>query len=275
MRIDKVTFSGGVSGFYFDDQRAIKEGARRDGFAYKGEPATRGFTAIRQPGESISFILRLENGAIARGDAAAVQYSGAHGRSPLFIAEQHLPHLRNRLGPALEGLELNSFRDAIRQVDRLDEAETIHPAVRYGLSQAVLEAVALARNALKVEVICEEYDLPLVPEPLPIFGQSGDHRHEGADKMILKEADVLPHGLLNNVREKIGTRGEKLREYLTWLTGRIRELRLRDDYQPTLHIDVYGNLGSVFDRDTERIADYLGRLDDITEEFPLYVEGPV
>lgn len=71
-------------GFFFDDQHAIKQGAEADGFTYKGKPVLPGFSRIRQAGEAISVLLLLENGEIAHGDCAAVQYSGAGGRDPLF-----------------------------------------------------------------------------------------------------------------------------------------------------------------------------------------------
>ncbi|MEA5386407.1 hypothetical protein VB779_04425 [Haloarculaceae archaeon H-GB11] len=38
MRIESVRATAGVSGFFFDDQRAIKEGATQDGFTYEGTP---------------------------------------------------------------------------------------------------------------------------------------------------------------------------------------------------------------------------------------------
>ena len=50
------------TGFYFDDQRAIKGGAQADGAAYIGTPVTAGFSAVRQAGEAISVMLVLENG---------------------------------------------------------------------------------------------------------------------------------------------------------------------------------------------------------------------
>ena len=37
MKITNVICSAGRTGFYFDDQRAIKAGARSDGAAYFGE----------------------------------------------------------------------------------------------------------------------------------------------------------------------------------------------------------------------------------------------
>ena len=64
MKITDVVCSAGRTGFYFDDQRAIKRGAGHDGLFYVGTPVTEGFKAIRQAGESISVMLVLEDGQI-------------------------------------------------------------------------------------------------------------------------------------------------------------------------------------------------------------------
>ena len=45
---------------------------------------------------------------------------------------------------------------------------------------------------------------------VPIFTQSGDSRYENVDKMIIKKSQVLPHGLINTIEEKLGYRGQKL-----------------------------------------------------------------
>ena len=96
MKIIDVVCSTGRTGFYFDDQRAIKNGAEHDGFTYVGEPVTEGFTSIRQAGESISVMLILEDGQVAYGDCAAVQYSGAGGRDPLFLSRRFYTNYRKR-----------------------------------------------------------------------------------------------------------------------------------------------------------------------------------
>ena len=77
MKIVDVICSKARTGFFFDDQRAIKKGAVSDGAAYFGETVTPGFKSVRQAGEAISVMLVLEDGQIAWGDCAAVQYSGA------------------------------------------------------------------------------------------------------------------------------------------------------------------------------------------------------
>jgi methylaspartate ammonia-lyase len=67
------------------------------------------------------------------------------------------------------------------------------------------------------------------------------------DKMIMKEVDILPHGLINNVEDKLGDQGQILKEYVKWLKERIIHLRKNESYAPILHIDVYGTMGLAFD----------------------------
>ena len=58
---------------------------------------TPGFSKIRQAGESVSVQLVLEDGQVAYGDCAAVQYSGAGGRDPLFLADRYIPQIEEYL----------------------------------------------------------------------------------------------------------------------------------------------------------------------------------
>jgi len=110
MKIDRVLAAPGLTGFYFDDQAAIKAGASADGAAYRGRPLTAGFSKVRQRGECLSIILLLSSGEIAIGDCAAVQYSGADGRDPLFLAEDFVPLVEGFLAERLAGREVGSFR---------------------------------------------------------------------------------------------------------------------------------------------------------------------
>ncbi|NCB38317.1 MAG: methylaspartate ammonia-lyase [Erysipelotrichia bacterium] len=276
MKISKVAFSKGISAFFFDDQRAIKNGAKHDGFVYVGEPVTPKFNRIRQAGQSISVLLMLEDGQIAVGDCAAVQYSGAGGRDPLFLAEEYIPFLEKHIKPLLEGMEVGTFRDMARKFSELQiEGRPLHSAIRYGLTQALLDVRAKALKLMPCEVVCDEYRLPVIAERVPIFGQTGDNRYDNVDKMILKGIEVLPHGLINNVEEKLGRTGEKLREYVRWLAKRVVQLRTSESYRPDLHIDVYGTIGQIFDNDMNRVADYIASLEKDAGGLQLYIEGPV
>lgn len=276
MKIVDVIASPGLTGFYFDDQKAIKCGITQDGFNCCGDPQTPGFKAVRQRGESISVLLILEDGQVASGDCAAVQYSGAGGRDPLFLAEEFIPIILDEIAPKLVGQDLDSFRHLAGLVDhsKRPNGERYHTAIRYGISQAILDAVAKAKKITMTEVILEEYELPMVLEPVPIFTQSGDDRYDNADKMIIKRAGVLPHALINNVETKLGKNGELLLGYVEWLRNRIMTLG-SDDYRPVLHIDVYGTIGIAFEDNMERMVEYFSKLEKMAAPLHLRIEGPM
>jgi methylaspartate ammonia-lyase len=278
MKIMNLICAPARTGFFFDDQAAIKQGAQQDGFTYLGTPQLPGFKTIRQAGEAISVMLLLENGQIAYGDCAAVQYSGAGGRDPLFLAEEFIPIINRLVKPQWVGSEIKDFRTAAQWVDRLVDPQTgrlLHTAIRYGLTQAFLDAVAKASGRLMVDVIADEYGTIPVEKPIPIFTQSGDDRYHNVDKMILKQAAVLPHGLINNVRTKLGVEGELLLEYVGWLTRRVNDLKTAADYRPVLHLDVYGTIGLAFANDETKIVAYLARLAEAAAPLQLRIEGPV
>ncbi len=277
MKIIDVVCSAGRTGFYFDDQRAIKQGAGHDGVFYVGQPVTDGFRAIRQAGESISVMLLLEDGQVAYGDCAAVQYSGAGGRDPLFLAEEFIPVILEHIKPKLVGREADNFRELAAMMESITvDGKRLHTAVRYGLSQAILDAVAKATGRMMCEVVADEYGCTVSEEPIPIFTQSGDDRYANADKMIIKGAQVLPHALINNVEEKLGLHGEKLAEYIGWLRDRILANRTDDSYLPVMHMDVYGTIGAIFGNNNYKaMADYIEELGRIAKPFHLRIEGPM
>ena len=275
MKIAKVFASPGLTGFYTDDLEAITQDARRDGFIYAGSPRTSGFRAIRQKGEAVSVLIVLEDGQIAYGDCATVQYAGVGGRDPVFKAQEFIDLIETQLASRLVGRKLDSFRRLAEEFDRLPwGGGKLHSALRYGLSQALLDAVARAKRKTMAEVIAEEYNIPLVAKPVPIFVQSGDMRFMNADKMILKRVDVMPHGLINNVRTKLGQNGELLLDYIRWLKKRAHQLA-GDDYNPALHFDVYGTIGLAFQGDVERMADYIGTLEKAAAPWEVHIECPV
>lgn len=276
MKIIDVVCSAGRTGFYFDDQRAIKAGAEHDGFTYVGEVITEGFTSVRQAGESISIMLILEDGQVAFGECAAVQYSGAGGRDPLFLAKDFIPVIEEKIAPKLIGRELDRFKELAEEFDKMIiDGKRLHTAIRYGITQAILDGVAKAKKITMAEVVRDEYNTGVEIKRIPIFTQSGDDRYSNVDKMIIKGADVMPHALINNVEEKLGLHGEKLKSYVKWLSDRVIKLRTSEDYNPIFHIDVYGTIGVAFNYDINAMADYIATLEEAAKPFKLRIEGPM
>ena len=99
MRIVDVLAVPVKAGFFFDDQLAIRAGAGHDGFDYAGEPRIPGFRRVRQPGEAVSVLFLLDDGGVEFGDCAAVQYSGAGGRDPLFTARDAVAAVEQVVAP--------------------------------------------------------------------------------------------------------------------------------------------------------------------------------
>jgi methylaspartate ammonia-lyase len=199
MKIKDVIATPGLTGYYFDDLEAIRHGeAKLDGFIYVGDPVTEGHTRIRQKGESISIMLVMENGEVAFGDGCSIQYSNVVGRDPVFLAEKYIPVINSEIKSFLTGKKI---AEAIESLEY--RGAKLHTGIRYGVTQAILEAVSKMRKITMAEVIAEEYGTKISDHLIPVLAQSGDDRYVGADKMILKSVPVIPQGLFNNIK-KIG-----------------------------------------------------------------------
>ncbi|MCP3720986.1 methylaspartate ammonia-lyase [Paraburkholderia sp. CNPSo 3281] len=274
--IQKVLASPGVGSFFFDDQAAIKAGAKRDGAAYIGKAQTPGFKAVREPSESVSVMFLLSDGYIAKGDCASVQYTGVGGREPRFHADQLAVQIEQELAPKLVGLDVRSFREtAVFAENAIDQMFAAKRAAAYGVSQALLDAAAhAAGHHLMAQVIKDEWKIERPLAAVPIYGQSGDERYTNVDKMILKRVPVMPHGLINTP-DLVGADGAALETYINWLRARIEQLRASEDYQPVIHIDVYGLIGAVAGGSVETTADIIQRFERAAGPHELRIEHPM
>lgn len=269
--IEEVLTTRAVTGYYSDDQAAILEGARRDGFGYVGIPLTPGMSGVRQPGEAVSVMLLLSDGQVALGDCASVQYSGVGGRANAFSAAIGIEEVAG-LSPFIVGRSVDSFRDLDRDAGAMYERS--HPAVAYGVSQALLHAAALNGRRTMAEQVQLEYGLTDPLKPVPIFAQSGEGPYDNVDKMILRQIDVLPHGLINSM-DKVGAGAATLLEYVAWVAARVADRRSDPSYCPVLHFDLYGTLGTLRAGDLKEIARDVARIVEAASPFHLQLEGPI
>ena len=164
MKIKQALFTAGYSSFYFDDQQAIKNGAGHDGFFYTGEPVTQGFNAVRQAGECVSVQLILENGAVAVGDCAAVQYSGAGGRDPLFLAEHFIPFLNDHIKPLLVGRDVDTFLPNARFFDKPEDVPTQAYTMGIGTIMRAKRILLIASGKDKAAIVKEALFGPVRPQ---------------------------------------------------------------------------------------------------------------
>src|SRR5438876_3453190 len=273
MKIADVICTAGRAGFFNRDLAAVKAGAGADGFAYPGRPVSPGFDRIVQPGTAISVMLLLDDGQVAFGDCVDVILAGVAGRDPLFRAEQHLEFLRTTMRDLLRGRPIDRFRDLAEEVDRsVHDGKRLHTALRYGITQALLHAAALANHCTIAEIVSREYGCAIASAPIPILASCHKEDVQMIDRMILKRVELLPHASFQQVERDIGLEGEKLIAYAAGIAERIREIG-DSDYRPRIHLDVYGTLGELFGGDVEVIASYLGELEAAVRPHELLLES--
>ncbi len=174
----------------------------------------------------------------------------------------------------LVGRDVGSFRAHAEEIDRMEvQGKRLHTALRYGLTQALLNATALAGRETGAEVIVREYGARLQSQPVGILASC--HRGDALqlDRVIMKRAAVLPHASFTVARDP-GPQGEVLMEYAGSIAKRIQEVGA-PDYKPRIHLDLYGTLGDLFGDNLEALADYLARLGKAVQPFELLIESPV
>ncbi|HEY0294051.1 MAG TPA: methylaspartate ammonia-lyase [Bordetella sp.] len=273
MKIARVLFSTGISGYLHRDLAAIKAGARRNGVLYEGDPIAPGFRRIVETADIVSVMLVLEDDQVAHGDCADVILAGFGGRDPAFRAADHQQALDLAIRPLLQGLDADDFRaNAQRLDDCQPDGRPLHTAIRYGVSQALLHAAALSRKITITEVVAQDYGSTIATEPVKLLASCQRDDAAQLDRMILKRVDLLPHANFM-VPDDVGPQGEKLLDYARGIARRIQEIG-EPDYHPRIHLDVYGTLGETFP-DPAALLDYLERLAAAAAPYHLLLESPV
>lgn len=271
MRIARALATEAVGAGFYTDLEAVRQGAAKpDGLMYPGKPITPGFRSVRQVAGGVAILLVLEDGEVAHGDGIGVLYSGRMGRDSLLIPSEQIERFHREVAPLLEGRELTGFRALAEEFDRLEiDGRRLHTALRYGLTQALLDAVARAQRRTMAEVVAEEWGLPWPDAIVPLNLQTASDPYNGVDRIILLRGPFIHTGSLYNLDL---FRAQP--EYVTWLRDRLNRYG-SEAYRPTLHLDCYGHVGLGFDHDIGRMTDYLARLESIAAPYPLLIEDPV
>ena len=275
MKIANVICAAGVSGYFNKDLEAARLGARQDGFGFIDPPVTPGFDQVLQPGQALSVMLLLEDGQVAFGDCMDVIFTGAAGRDPLFKAEAHRDVVEGPIRELLIGRDCAEFRPLAAEIEAFRQAGSqLHTALRFGISQALLHAAALAGRRTAAEIIAAEYDCEIATSPVPLLGMCPTPQEFMVEKMIMKRVDILPHGSFANVANDLGPDGQKLIDYAAWVSQLITK-KAGEDYHPAIHLDVYGTIGELFGGDIDKIAEFTGRVAAAAAPYQLYLETPM
>jgi methylaspartate ammonia-lyase len=188
--------------------------------------------------------------------------------------------------PDSEGMSRRALLTAparVLKAAREDEGESaeqvtierrLHPAIRYGVSQALLQAMAWAQGVTMAEVVAAEWSLPRPWAPVRIHADSGHERYFHAEKMIVRRVESLPHATVDDVQGQVGAEGAELSRYLRWLAQRIGQLG-GEGYRPVIHLDLNGALGKLYDNQPGKMLGQLHTWELAAKPYLLRIENPL
>ncbi|MEJ2210997.1 MAG: hypothetical protein P8129_18430, partial [Anaerolineae bacterium] len=150
----------------------------------------------------------------------------------------------------------------------------LSPALRYGVSQALLGAVALARVRPRAAVVAEEWNLDPPAAPVPLHAWCSYEAGHEIEAALRHRSASLPGATIRDVAEQMGGDGGRLTRYLQRLVARIAATG-DAAYRPAIHLDLAGALGQIADHNPGHMLGHLYAWRLAAGPYPLHVEDPV
>ena len=237
---------------------------------------------IRQPASVLQIGLQMENGETAWGDCLSVSFAGKSGRdSSLENAST-----RDILDPARlfkflqdsTGKELASIDGSIAR-----EFPKWTAAIRFGVSQAMVNAMAIATRRMPFHVLRDALastrsqstrEKPGILAVPALQGSCGSNWRDAVERMIVAGVEYLPQGQFEDLDRELGADGTRLFDYVDWLKKRIADLSPKP-IPRAITIDFHGALDQIFRGDIRLVAEFIDKLSRRCQPFDLHVESPV
>jgi methylaspartate ammonia-lyase len=166
-------------------------------------------------------------------------------------------------------------KDSSPQYEQVKGERPLSPALRYCVSQLLLEAAAAARGQTMTELIAAKYQLSIhqAPIPLHLAIQAGSPTPD----MSILAPPIQSIGYTitgSNPQAQLGSGGEKLQRFIRQLTKLLSQVT-QPDYRPAIHLDLAGGLGELFDYNDGRILGAIYGLEQAAAPYPLRISDPI
>jgi methylaspartate ammonia-lyase len=150
----------------------------------------------------------------------------------------------------------------------------LHPALQYGLTTALLQAVAAVNRESVAALVAREYEETLTETAVPLQITLDDETIQTARTILITHVASLGYTTSkNNHKAMLGANGERLqrhvREVAAWLPT------VDDSFQPALHLDLRDSFRELFDNDEGKILGALVGLDQAAKPYILHIQNPV
>ena len=151
--------------------------------------------------------------------------------------------------------------------------QSLHPALRYGISQALLQAVALDCGISVPEVIVREYKLPCPTAVIPLLAQLDTDRPLETLPMpspsIVALGYIVPKG---DPAEILGDNGVILQRFIRMMKEKMVAMPGWDSL-PRFHIDLRGGLGALYGNNIGQMLGALVGLEMAAKPMRLLIEN--
>ncbi len=158
----------------------------------------------------------------------------------------------------------------ISEVNYQKVTQRLHPSLRLGLSQALLQAVALVRRRTLTEVLAEEFDLLLPGKPISIQApiQRGQKLHlpTGVGALTFQIDPDQPE-------KSLGQEGERLQRFVRELRSNITRARLGRPI--AIHLDLAGAYSKLYEDNIGKILGALYGLEQAAAPEAILIQDPI
>ncbi|MBK8902275.1 MAG: hypothetical protein IPM53_13900 [Anaerolineaceae bacterium] len=150
----------------------------------------------------------------------------------------------------------------------------LHPALQYGLTAALLPAVAAANRVTMAELVAREYGLAGVETAVPLQIPLSDDAIQTAQSILTTHVASLGYTTgSQNHKAILGASGERLQQHVRQVAAWLPTLN--PTYAPTLHLDLGGGFGDLFANNDGKILGALYGLEQAAKPYTLLVQNPI
>lgn len=150
----------------------------------------------------------------------------------------------------------------------------LHPALQYGLTAALLQAVASANRLPVAALVAKEFGVAVPETAVPLQIALNDATIQTARSILTSHvASVGYTTSKNNHKETLGAAGERLQQHVRQVAGWLPTVDA--SFTPTIFLDLQGGFGDLFNNNPGKILGALFGLEQAAKPFCLLVQNPI
>lgn len=150
----------------------------------------------------------------------------------------------------------------------------LHPALQYGLTTALLRAVAAVNRESGAARVAREYGLALAETAVPLQITLDDETLQTAHTILATNVASLGYTTSKNKHKAaLGANAERLQRHLRQVAAWLPTVD--SSFQPAIHLDLRDGFRDLFNNDEGKVLGALFGLEQAAKPYHLHVQNPV